>query len=195
MRRDASHEGVVLLRRIMTAIPPVEAQFPATGRQFWRMVAPLAEMMGGAYPELVAKRGLIEQALKAEEAAFAQTLDAGMTRLENTLAASKGSIDGEQLFQLHDTYGCPPDLILDILRERDLTPATDALSDYEHLMEMQRERARGASKFPAARACLLACRLACSDHVRGLRQPGCNWLPGGRHHLRRQASCAAGRGH
>ena len=50
--------------------------------QFWRMVQPLVEMMGDAYPELVAKRTLIEQALRAEEAAFAQTLDAGMTRLE-----------------------------------------------------------------------------------------------------------------
>jgi alanyl-tRNA synthetase len=85
--------------------------------------------------------------LRAEEAAFAQTLDAGMTRLETTLAASGGSIDGEQLFQMHDTYGCPPDLILDILRERGLSPAPEALPEYERLMDLQRDRARGASKF------------------------------------------------
>ena len=115
--------------------------------QFWRMLQPLIEMMGDAYPELVAKRTLIEQALRAEEAAFAQTLDAGMTRLENALSASGGSIDGEQLFQFHDTYGCPPDLILDILRERGLSPAAGALEQYEQLMDQQRERARGASKF------------------------------------------------
>ena len=124
---------------------------------FWRMVLPLVEAMGEAYPELVAKRALIEQALKAEEAAFAQTLDAGMTRLETMLAASikiggggKASLDGEQLFLLHDTYGCPPDLILDILRERGLSPAEGAQSDYERLMQGQRERARGASKFAGA---------------------------------------------
>ncbi len=123
---------------------------------FWRMVQPLAEAMGEAYPELVAKRALIEQALKAEEAAFAQTLDAGMARLETMLAAAgreaggKASLDGEQLFLLHDTYGCPPDLILDILRERGLTPAAGAQSDYERLMQGQRERARGASKFAGA---------------------------------------------
>ena len=123
---------------------------------FWRMVLPLVEAMGEAYPELVAKRALIEQALKGEEAAFAQTLDAGMTRLETMLAASikiaggKASLDGEQLFLLHDTYGCPPDLILDILRERGLSPAEDAQSDYERLMQGQRERARGASKFAGA---------------------------------------------
>ena len=115
--------------------------------QFWRMVQPLIDMMGEAYPELIARRGLIEQALRAEEAAFAQTLDAGMNRLEVTLAASGGTINGEQLFQMHDTYGCPPDLVLDILRERDLSPAPDAMQEYDRLMNQQRDRARGASKF------------------------------------------------
>ena len=71
-----------------------------------------------------------------------------MTRLdERRCAPAAASIDGEQLFQLHDTYGCPPDLILDILRERGLSPADGALEQYERLMEQQRERARGASKF------------------------------------------------
>ena len=114
---------------------------------FWRMLEPLAEVMGDAYPELRSKRSLVEQALRAEEAAFAQTLEAGMTRLENALAESGGALTGEQLFLLHDTYGCPPDLILDILRERDLRTADDAMPQYEALMERQRERARGASKF------------------------------------------------
>lgn len=115
---------------------------------FWKVVAPLVDVMGDAYPELVARRELVERALKAEEAAFAQTLDAGMQRLENYLQRSHGRIDGEQLFQLHDTYGCPPDLIADILRERsgaELEPS--AMEDYERLMAQQRERARAAGKF------------------------------------------------
>ncbi|KAB8315382.1 alanine--tRNA ligase [Tolypothrix campylonemoides VB511288] len=115
---------------------------------FWRMVQPLAEVMGEAYPELVAKRELVERALKAEEAAFAQTLDAGMLRLEGYLAQGGGRLDGEQLFQLHDTYGCPPDLIVDILRERPGTSlADDAMADYELRMKEQRERARAAGRF------------------------------------------------
>ena len=119
---------------------------------FWRMAQPLFEAMGEAYPELIEKRALIERALKAEEAAFAQTLDAGMIRLEAYLAqnngpASTGMIDGDQLFLLHDTYGCPPDLIADILREKggELPPAV--MVDYERLMEEQRDRARAAGKF------------------------------------------------
>lgn len=115
--------------------------------QFWRMLQPLIEMMGGAYPELIGKRALIEQALQAEEAAFASTLDAGMQRLEGMLQESGGSVSGEQLFLLHDTFGCPPDLVIDILRERNLAPASDALAQYETFMTQQRERARGASKF------------------------------------------------
>ena len=114
---------------------------------FWRMVQPLIDVMGEAYPELVEKRVLIERALKAEEAAFAQTLDAGMIRLEGYLAQSNGNIDGEQLFQLHDTYGCPPDLIADIIREKGGELPPTVMSDYERLMEEQRERARAAGKF------------------------------------------------
>jgi alanyl-tRNA synthetase len=115
---------------------------------FWKMVGTLVETMGDAYPELAAKRDLVERALKSEEAAFAQTLDAGMQRLEGYLSRHGGRIDGEQLFLLHDTYGCPPDLIADIVRERDgaeLEPS--AMEDYERLMAEQRDRARAAGKF------------------------------------------------
>ncbi len=114
--------------------------------QFWRMVQPLVEMMGDAYPELKAKQPFVEQALKSEEAAFSTTLDAGMMRLESALASGK-QIDGEQLFQLHDTYGCPPDLITDILREKGVELGADASAQYDALMDQQRERARAASKF------------------------------------------------
>ena len=123
--------------------------------KFWRMVQPLVEVMGEAYPELAAKQKLVEQALKAEEAAFAQTLDAGMARLHEYLAAGGNRIGGEQLFQLHDTYGCPPDLIADLLREnadKGWALADDALAGYEALMEQQRERARAASKFAGSTA-------------------------------------------
>ncbi len=115
---------------------------------FWRMLQPLIDAMGDAYPELTEKRALIERALKAEEAAFAQTLDAGMMRLEGYLSQGNGAIDGEQLFLLHDTYGCPPDLILDILREKGLPdlPAV-VTADYDRLMEEQREQSRKGGKF------------------------------------------------
>jgi alanyl-tRNA synthetase len=116
---------------------------------FWRMVRALAEVMGQAYPELASKQAFVEQVLRAEEAAFAQTLEAGMQRLDATLAKS-GALDGDQLFQLHDTYGCPPDLINDVLREKGLALEPAVMAVYEQRMEEQRERARGASKFGGA---------------------------------------------
>ena len=116
---------------------------------FWRMVRALVEVMGQAYPELASKQAFVEQVLRAEEAAFAQTLEAGMQRLDATLAKS-GALDGDQLFQLHDTYGCPPDLINDVLREKGLALEPAVMAVYEQRMEEQRERARGASKFGGA---------------------------------------------
>ena len=140
--------GYVLRRIIRRAIRNIwkMGALQADGL-FWRMVQPLVEMMGEAYPELESKQALIEQALKAEEAAFASTLDAGMQRLENSLKACGNKLDGEQLFQMHDTYGCPPDLIIDILREKNAVLADNATETYETLMEEQRTRARSAGKF------------------------------------------------
>ena len=140
--------GYVLRRIIRRAVRHVwKLDSLQTEGLFWRMVQPLVEMMADAYPELKTKQSFIEQALKAEEAAFASTLDAGMMRLESALAAGGGKLDGEQLFQLHDTYGCPPDLVVDILREKGASLADGATAQYEALMEQQRERARSASKF------------------------------------------------
>jgi len=140
--------GYVLRRIIRRAIRHIwKLDALAHDGLFWRMVAPLCEVMGAAYPELVAKRALLEQALRAEEAAFAQTLEAGMTRLNAHLEQTGGRIDGDTLFLLHDTYGCPPDLIADILRERGSGIDAEQLRTYDALMTQQRERARAASKF------------------------------------------------
>jgi alanyl-tRNA synthetase len=99
-----SNEGRgYVLRRIIRRALRHGWMLGVRGDFFWKMVAPLVEAMGEAYPELDARRELVERALKAEEAAFAQTLDAGMMRLDGYLERGNGVIDGEQLFQLHDT--------------------------------------------------------------------------------------------
>lgn len=117
---------------------------------FWRMVEALVAQMGEAYPDLAKRQSFIEQVLRSEEAAFVQTLDAGMVHLNDFLAAASGELGGEALFQLHDTYGCPPDLIADILREKGAHLAEGAMAEYEQAMQAQRERARAASKFAGA---------------------------------------------
>ena len=116
---------------------------------FWRMVGPLVKEMGEAYPVLKAKQTFVEEVLRGEEKSFVQTLDAAMMRLEFFLHQSNGKLSGENLFQLHDTYGCPPDLIADAVREKGILISPDALAQYGQLMEKQRQRGRAASQFGA----------------------------------------------
>ncbi len=111
---------------------------------FHRMVEPLVEVMGEAYPELSAKRELVENTLRIEEERFGETLDHGMKVFDEIAAAARKTIPGEQAFRLYDTYGFPVDLTADIARERGLSVDMDG---FEKAMEEQRERARAASQF------------------------------------------------
>ncbi len=115
---------------------------------FYKLVGPLCEVMGDAYPELVAARPRVEQVLRQEEERFAETLDHGMALLEEAIAGLEGDvIPGETVFKLYDTYGFPVDLTADIARERGLQID---MAGFEREMAAQRERARAASSFAAA---------------------------------------------
>ncbi|WP_395680889.1 alanine--tRNA ligase [Dokdonella sp.] len=111
---------------------------------FHALVGTLVEVMGDAYPELVAKRELVERALKAEEERFGETLEQGMKVFEDVARKSGKTIPGEAAFRLYDTYGFPVDLTADIARERGLIVD---MAGFEVAMERQRERARSASQF------------------------------------------------
>ncbi len=115
---------------------------------FYRLVGPLAEEMGDAYPELQESRAHVEKVLKKEELRFAETLDQGMEILEGAIDELSGEqIPGEIVFKLYDTYGFPVDLTADIARERGLVIDEEG---FEAAMEQQRDRARSASKFAAS---------------------------------------------
>jgi alanyl-tRNA synthetase len=112
---------------------------------FYKLVPVLARVMGDAYPELRERSEQIARVLRAEEERFAETLESGMAQFETRMAEAGGTtVPGSLLFLLHDTYGFPPDLTADIARERDLQVD---LEGYDREMELQRERARAASKF------------------------------------------------
>ncbi|MEJ7747202.1 MAG: alanine--tRNA ligase [Luteimonas sp.] len=116
---------------------------------FHKLVATLDHTMGDAYPELSAKRGLVERALKAEEERFAETLDSGMRIFDDVAKRSGDTIPGLDAFRLYDTYGFPVDLTADIARERGLQVD---MAGFEAAMNQQRETARAAGKFAAATA-------------------------------------------
>ena len=143
-----SNEGRgYVLRRIMRRAIRHGYKLGLNEPFFYKLVAPLGEAMGGAYPELVEKRAQLERVIKQEEDAFAATLDKGMKLLEDAIAKAKGKvISGEAVFKLYDTYGFPVDLTADIARERGLSLDTEG---YEREMKAQQERSRAGSNFTA----------------------------------------------
>jgi alanyl-tRNA synthetase len=80
----------------------------------WQVTGTVADMMGPVYPELVEQRPRVAEIVRLEEERFAETLDAGETRIMEHLAVQgEGAgrpIDGRFLFKLYDTYGFPRDL-------------------------------------------------------------------------------------
>ena len=115
---------------------------------FYRLVAPLEQQMGSAYPELSAAVPHIEKVLRKEEERFAETLSQGMRILEETFAGLSGNtLPGDLVFKLYDTYGFPVDLTADIARVRNVEVDR---AGFETAMQAQRERARAAQKFSMA---------------------------------------------
>ncbi|MCH7303727.1 MULTISPECIES: alanine--tRNA ligase [Acinetobacter] len=143
---NPSNEGRgYVLRRIIRRAVRHGNKLGATGSFFYKMLQPLIEVMGDAYPELAAQQARIEAQLLKEEEQFAKTLEQGLKLLEGELAQLKGNvIAGETVFKLYDTYGFPTDLTADIARERDLTIDE---AGFEVEMAAQRQRARDAGKF------------------------------------------------
>lgn len=98
--------------------------------------------MSVSYPELRENFGVISEVAYAEEEAFLRTLSAGTAMLDAEIAevrAGGGAVSGAAAFQLHDTYGFPIDLTLEIAAEQGV--AVDA-EGFKTLMAEQRERAR-----------------------------------------------------
>ncbi|MGH8372933.1 MAG: alanine--tRNA ligase, partial [Gammaproteobacteria bacterium] len=114
---------------------------------FYRLVGPLAVVMGEAYPDLINRQEFLGKVILQEEESFAETLTKGLRLLEEAIGGAKNNrLDGKTIFKLYDTYGFPVDLTNDIARERGLTLDSGG---FESEMEKQRERARSASQFNA----------------------------------------------
>ena len=142
-----SNEGRgYVLRRVIRRAVRHGNKLGADSDFFYKMVAPLVAEMGTAYPELVAKQSVIENAIQKEETQFAKTLAQGLRLLASELEGLKEGdvLSGEAAFKLYDTYGFPLDLTADITRERGIV--IDEAEFDEH-MQAQRERARDAGKF------------------------------------------------
>jgi alanyl-tRNA synthetase len=111
---------------------------------FHLLVNDLVNVMGQAYPELMAARQHVAAVIRQEEERFAETLENGMQVLEAALHQERHTLAGDIVFRLYDTFGFPVDLTADIARERGI--GID-LAGFEACMTQQRERARTSGKF------------------------------------------------
>ncbi|WP_432073955.1 alanine--tRNA ligase [Streptomyces wuyuanensis] len=136
-----------VLRRIMRRAIRNMRLLGATGPVVSALVDVVVKTMGQQYPELETDRKRIETVALAEEARFLKTLNAGTNVLDGavTEARNAGSsvLSGDKAFLLHDTWGFPIDLTLEMAAEQGLSVDEDG---FRRLMKEQRERAKADAK-------------------------------------------------
>ena len=107
------------------------------------LTATTIDAMGDQFPELRRDGANIHTVIDAEEAAFAGTLRTGTAifdvAVEETKRRREAVLPGAQAFQLHDTYGFPIDLTLEMAAEQGLSVDEEG---FRRLMDSQRQRAK-----------------------------------------------------
>ena len=128
-----------LLRRIIRSAKLLGIERPIVGE----LMETVRDAMGPSYPELVTDFERINRIAVAEETAFNRTLASGSKLFEDaaasTRAAGKTELGGSDAFALHDTYGFPIELTLEMAAEAGLS--VDELG-FRELMAEQRRRAK-----------------------------------------------------
>lgn len=110
---------------------------------FQRLFTASKNAMVDAYPELEESFERVLRAALAEEAGFRKTLDSGSQVLDEELAKTKDELSGEVAFLLHDTYGFPIDLTVEIAQE---SGKRVDRAKFDELMKQQRDRAKQDAK-------------------------------------------------
>jgi alanyl-tRNA synthetase len=128
-----------ILRRVVRSVRLLGVQDPT----LVDLLTVSKNVMRNSYPELDGEFGRIGQIAAAEEESFRGTLTAGTTILDTAVRAAKqsgsGVLAGAQAFQLHDTYGFPIDLTLEMAAEQGLSVDE---GEFRRLMSQQRERGK-----------------------------------------------------
>ena len=111
------------------------------------LVDRLEDQMGAVFPELTAQKDLARNVIREEEISFLKTLNQGLLLLDDLISKTKGkSLQGDQVFELYDTYGFPLDLTALIAREKGFEVDE---AGFEKAMATQKERSRAASSSSA----------------------------------------------
>ena len=111
------------------------------------LVDRLEDQMGAVFPELTAQKDLARNVIREEEISFLKTLNQGLLLLDDLISKTKGkNLQGDQVFELYDTYGFPLDLTALIAREKGFEVDE---AGFEKAMATQKERSRAASSSSA----------------------------------------------
>ena len=139
--------GYVLRRILRRAVRYGRQTLGLESGFFAKLVPVVVDNFGEFFPELRKNPDRVIGIIKEEEESFGKTLDRGIKLFED--AAKHGKVSAEDAFKLHDTFGFPIDLTIQMADERGLKVDQ---SGYESLMEAAKDKARAGSggKFSAA---------------------------------------------
>ena len=136
-----------ILRRMMRRTIRNMKLLGSEDRTIKELMISSIEAMAPQYPELNSDRERITKVAEGEEEAFLSTLRSGTQIFDIAAAGAKSqgakTISGDEVFKLHDTYGFPYDLTLEMAREEGLEIDGDG---FRRLMKEQRERAKADAK-------------------------------------------------
>jgi len=111
------------------------------------LVARTCQVMGASYPELVTDQVRIEAVAAQEEESFLSTLRTGSTMFDRIASETRSQgaalVPGDQAFALHDTYGFPIDLTIEMAHEQGLEVDE---TEFRRLMDEQRSRAKADAR-------------------------------------------------
>ncbi len=143
-----SNEGRgYVLRRIVRRASRHGRLLGVTEPFLHELTGTVVDEMNGAYPELTQARDTCRTVIENEEERFIGTLDQGLPILNRMVGdATDGSLDGESVFKLYDTYGFPLDLIEEAAREQGLVADREG---FQRALDAQRDRARKSAVFAA----------------------------------------------
>jgi len=136
-----------VLRRMMRRTTRNMKLLGSPDHNMRELIVASIEAMGPQYPELVSDQERILKVAVAEEDAFLQTLKSGTQIFDQASTAVKKTggkeLSGDDVFKLHDTYGFPFDLTLEMANEQGLNVDADG---FKRLMKEQRDRAKADAK-------------------------------------------------
>ncbi len=131
-----------ILRRVMRRAIQQGHRIGIEGVFLPIFVEQVIDIMGPAYPDLVAHQPSILKWVRGEEEGFRRTLEQGTKLLDDLLEA--GEVGPQDAFKLHDTFGFPIELTREIAQERGVPFAHD--DEFDRLMGEQRARSSAAAK-------------------------------------------------